>query len=99
MASMSLAPPYLTDAEITDICHPLTQPAAQVRYLRELGLMVNIKPNGRPLVGRAHFEHAMTGREVSTPAGPGGEPDAAALIERFRGKHGAHKKKQSAQPA
>jgi len=33
-----MLPPYLTDAEILDICRPRTQGAAQIRYLRSLGL-------------------------------------------------------------
>ena len=45
----------LTDAEIDRICDGLTQNAAKVRYLRGLGLTVQRKPNGRPLVNRAHY--------------------------------------------
>lgn len=48
--------PDLTDVEIRRICEPLTQPAAQVRYLRSLGLVVARKPNGRPLVNRKHYD-------------------------------------------
>lgn len=50
----SLPPPNLTQAEIDDICHPLRQGAAQVRYLASLGLTVRVRPNGKPLVGRDH---------------------------------------------
>lgn len=47
----------LTDAEISTICAPLTQGAAQVRYLRDvLRLPVQRKPNGRPLVRRCDWE-------------------------------------------
>lgn len=35
-----MLPPYLTDAEIAEICRPRTQGAAQIRYLRSLGLRV-----------------------------------------------------------
>ena len=48
--------PYLSDAEIDEICEPLTQPHAQIRYLRSLGVPVTRKPSGRPLVGRAAFD-------------------------------------------
>lgn len=36
------------------MCEGLRQGAAQVRYLRSLGLTVHLRPNGRPLVGRDH---------------------------------------------
>lgn len=42
--------PFLTDTEILEICEPLTQPAAQVRHLEGLGLIVKRKPNGNPQV-------------------------------------------------
>lgn len=32
------------------------QNAAKIRYLRALGLTVERKPNGRPLVNRAHYD-------------------------------------------
>ena len=53
----------LTDSEIAAICSPLTQGAAQVRYLRSLGVPVQRKPNGRPLVRRCDWE-----REAGKPA-------------------------------
>ncbi|MDP3579104.1 DUF4224 domain-containing protein [Methyloversatilis sp.] len=55
---------FLTDAEISRICEPLVQAAAQVRYLRELGLTVTTKPNGRPLVVRSHAEAVLSGRPI-----------------------------------
>lgn len=51
----------LTDEEVDRICSGLTQNAAKVRYLRGLGLQVERKPNGRPLVNRAHY-NAVRGR-------------------------------------
>lgn len=53
------APPWLTKDEIDDLCQPLTQPAAQIRFLQSLGLTVKTKPNGTPLVIRSHFEQVM----------------------------------------
>jgi hypothetical protein len=50
----------LSDAEIDEICEGLVQPLAKVRYLTSLGLHVLRKPNGAPLVNRAHFD-AITG--------------------------------------
>ena len=51
----------LSNLEIDQICDGLTQNAARVRYLRRMGLVVRQKPNGRPLVNRAHYDAAMNG--------------------------------------
>lgn len=52
--------PWLSDAEIRDLCDGLTQPAAQCRYLQDrLGLAVSRKPNGRPLVLRSAIERTL----------------------------------------
>lgn len=70
---MTDARPNLTDAEIDDICDGLKQSAAKVRYLREtLGLRVERKPNGRPLVRRADWERRQPGAQAaaSPTAGP-----------------------------
>lgn len=53
------SPPWLTKDEIEDLCQPLTQAAAQIRFLQSLGLTVKTKPNGTPLVIRSHFEQVM----------------------------------------
>lgn len=52
----------LTDAEIDDICSPLTQNAAKIRYLQGMGLVVGKKPNGRPIVNRAHYDEVTGGK-------------------------------------
>lgn len=44
--------PYLTDAEVDDICAGLQQHAAKIKFLRRLGYRVDRKPNGRPLAWR-----------------------------------------------
>lgn len=49
----------LTDAEIDSICDGYKQNAAKIRYLQNLGLTVHPKPNGYPLVSRAHFDAMM----------------------------------------
>lgn len=54
--------PDLTDDEIDSICAGLSQNAAKVRYLRGLGLRVDQRPNGRPLVARAEWERHYTSR-------------------------------------
>jgi hypothetical protein len=79
---------YLSDAEVADLCAPLTQPAAQVRYLQQMGLTVAKKPNGRPVVVRSHAETVLSGRQQA-PAGaephiplPGPGPDVIGFRER-----------------
>lgn len=54
-------PPDLTDAEVDSICAGLRQNAAKIRFLQRLRVVVLRKPNGRPLVNRAHYE-AVRGR-------------------------------------
>ena len=78
--------PFLSDDEITQICEPLVAPAAQRRYLERLGLIVNRKPNGKPLVARGEFERVLVGRatEPAQNAG-GGEPNRAALLAVIEG--------------
>ena len=56
-------PPYLTDAEIAEICRPRTQGAAQIRYLRSIGLRVARRADGTPLVWRVDIER----RKSATP--------------------------------
>ena len=53
--------PDLTNQEIDEICDWLTQNAARVRYLQRMGLTVRVKPNGKPLVNRAHYDATMNG--------------------------------------
>jgi hypothetical protein len=49
----------LSDKEIDEICAGYRQSAAMVRFLRGMGLTVRRKPNGRPLVNRAHYDAVM----------------------------------------
>ncbi len=51
-----MTPPFLSDAELDELCAPLKQGAAQIRYLRSLGIKVDRKRNGRPLVWRADLD-------------------------------------------
>lgn len=94
------APPYLTGAEIADICHPLRQHHAQVRYLQGLGLKVARKPNGQPLVARSEFERVMVGRQAEDHAAQNGsgQPNRAALLQLFQGGGRNGKKAQGQQP-
>lgn len=61
--------PYLTDAEIEQITHPLTQGAARIRFLRRLGYKVERRPDGQPLVLRADTEaiRGAGGRAANDP--------------------------------
>jgi hypothetical protein len=83
--------PYLTDAEISDVCAPLQQPSAQRRYLERLGLKVAAKPNGKPLVARGEFDRVMIGRapEAQNPQPTTSGPNRAALLQLFGARHGA----------
>jgi Domain of unknown function (DUF4224) len=96
---------YLSDAEIADLCTPLTQPAAQVRYLRALGLTVAVKPNGRPVVIRCHAETVLSNgarigdarTDKQTKAAQPIQPSRADLITLLqRGRN--HGTTKSAQP-
>lgn len=95
-------PPWLTDPEIADLCAGLQQPAAMVRYLRSLGLTVNVKPNGRPLVVRSHAEAVLAGRKEAPPADaqaagdPKPGPNRAALLQLIGGTRGTQTKVQPA---
>lgn len=60
--------PWLTQDEIDDLCAPLTQHAAQLRFIRGLGLTARTKPNGAPLVMRTHFDEAMAPEKKPIPA-------------------------------
>lgn len=93
--------PYLSDTEIADMCEPLTQPAAQLRYLRSLGLQVFTKPNGRPLLARGEFERVMVGRQPEAAQNPTpGQPNRAALLQLFQGgRNGKKAQGQQPQPA
>lgn len=92
--------PHLTDTEIAEITDPLVSPAAQCRALRRMGFTVKQKPNGRPLVSRAHFEAVMAGAPVAPDqAGDDSEAEAQALIEHFRkGAQYARGKEKKKQP-
>ena len=61
--------PWLTAGEIDDLCRPLTQPAAQRRFLATaLKLHVTTKKNGRPLVARTELERVLGAARLSRDA-------------------------------
>jgi hypothetical protein len=65
--------PWLSQNEIDDLCKPLIQHAAQIRFISGLGINVRAKPNGAPLVMRSHFEEVMnpvSKKRLSTKCSP-----------------------------
>lgn len=84
--------PWLTDAEVDDLCDGLSLNAVRVRHLRRMGLTVTVKPNGRPLVIRAHAERVLSGGVESCVAAndpkPVARPNRDALIHHFRKNYG-----------
>lgn len=87
--------PWYTDQEIDDLCAGVSTNAAKCRHLRAKGLTVNQKPNGRPLVMRAHAEAVLAGLaqiQAVAAAAPQAErprPDRAALVLAFGQKRQA----------
>lgn len=64
----------LPDDEVDRICDGLKQNAAKIRYLRSLGVEVKIKPSGRPLVNRAHYNAVRGGAELAGAGGVSSSP-------------------------
>ena len=67
--------PWLSDEEIAELCEPLEQPAAQIRYLKKRGYYVTTKPNGRPVLMRSELERVagparLTAAAQNASAGP-----------------------------
>ncbi|QNK66057.1 DUF4224 domain-containing protein [Variovorax sp. PAMC26660] len=59
--------PDMSDEEIDQICLGLSQNLAKVRYLRRLGLRVDRRPNGRPLVARIEWARLYGPEAQSAP--------------------------------
>lgn len=72
--------PWLSDDEIDEMCAGVVTNAARARHLRRMGLTVTAKPNGRPLVMRAHAERVLSGLAELPPAA--NEPKTAARPNR-----------------
>jgi hypothetical protein len=64
----------LTDQEIDAICAGYRQGAAMVRFLASMGLTVRRKPNGRPLVNRAHYDAVMGSTHSRAASMPDSQP-------------------------
>lgn len=65
--------PFLADDEVAALCEGLEQPAAQVKYLRGLGLRVERKPNGRPLLMRSELERVLGASRMQPANDAGGK--------------------------
>jgi hypothetical protein len=80
--------PDLTDTEVDGLCTGLRQNAAKRRYLESLGLTVHTRPNGRPLVWRAHAEQVLSGNQPTSTAAndtprAATQPNRAGLLLMF----------------
>ena len=74
----------LTREEIDEITDPLVQNSAKVRYLRGLGLTVQFRPDGAPLVCRENYLKIMGGQSESAPKDKPAEPNWAAMWDGFK---------------
>lgn len=86
---------FLSDAEIAEICAPLKSSAAQKRFLRAFGMVVNEKPNGKPLVVRSHAEWVLSGRigPSAAPAfDPRTQPNVEGMLKHLSERKGYQKK-------
>lgn len=99
-----MADSFLSDAEVDELCRPLKQPAAQVRYLRQvLKLSVSTKPNGRALLVRAHAERVLSGdfpepgpSAAAEPHASQPQPNIDGFLKLVGGRRGAQKNVQPA---
>lgn len=85
--------PYLTDEEVREITEPLVQGKARCRFFARLGVKVEPKPNGQPLVLRVDFE----GRPPVAPAAndaPRPVRDWTAFRERVASRGGPSAKRR-----
>jgi len=83
--------PWLSDAEIAELCEPLVMAAAQIRHLKRAGFHVTTKPNGRPLLMRTELERvAGAGRLGAVAQNPPAGPNVVGLQQwASRRRHGA----------
>jgi len=100
--------PDIPDEELRRIAAPLTQPAAIRRWFARQGFVIREKPNGMPLISRAHFEAHLSASAAPTAAPEetaSNTPDTAGFLARFdkgvgygpRGKK-THKQSAGARP-
>ncbi|MCY1170977.1 hypothetical protein D9M73_110700 [compost metagenome] len=85
--------PWYDQTEIDGMCEPLTQHAAQIKYLKSLGLTVERKPGGKPLLMRAHAEQVLGGMPnapaaIKSVVGERNRPDMTGLVLQFQRRGG-----------
>ncbi len=92
--------PYLTSEEIAEITEPRTQGAARIRFFRQLGVKVEARPNGQPLVWRADFEAARMHDRQAANDGRQAQVDWTEFDKKVRyGRDGEKaQRRQSARP-
>ena len=83
--------PFLTQSEINEIAAPLTQPRAISRWFSRNGFHFKPRPNGMPLVSRAHYEEVMSGKSTQTTitkpiAQVEQNPDLTNFLNQFKTK-------------
>lgn len=90
-----MSAPWLSDAEIAELCEPLEQSAAQIRFLKREGYHVTKRPNGKPLLMRTELERVVGAGRLGLPAqnGPPG-PNVVGLQEWAKGRRGHGAKTQ-----
>lgn len=89
--------PYLTAEEIADITEPLTQGAARIKYFKHLGVKVEPKPNGQPLVWRQDFEAVRRREQQAANDGRPASRDWSEFEKRVR--YGRGEKEKRREPA
>ena len=78
---MGTASILLTHEEIADMCAGLQSKAAQCRFLSSLGLHVERKPNGEPLVARSEFERVLGAARLQSANDARPAPNVVNLME------------------
>ena len=83
---MGSSAPWLSADEIADLCRPLTQPAAQSRFLKDaFGIQAKRKPDGSLLVMRTQIEAPAPATPETQQNGRTG-PNRAGLVRHLQNK-------------
>ena len=77
---MTVERTFLTQAEVDQLCEPLTQPAAQRRWLRRSGIPFREAPSGRPVVARSDVQILSSEIRIPQENGSVDTPDVDALM-------------------
>ena len=84
-------PAFLTEAAVNQLCDPLSQAAAQCRWLKGQGIPFLRSPSGRPVVLRTSIAEIFF-----LPSSPGGDqPDMGALLHAIEQKRKARQRTAS----